>query len=546
MRIESIPQLWANPLVADYLQLNRPVHSLFSYHPLQKESFIQRAAKRNVAKDQELRSSLVEVLRSFHDPELLHPAVEENLARLNQPDSLVVIGGQQAGLLTGPLYTLYKAVTIIQLARREEERLQRSVIPVFWIAGEDHDRDEVDHIWVQDHEGKPVKYRYKSDDREKRPVSSLLLPKEELHQWIDQLSQLLPDREYKHEWVEQLKSFADESISWVRFFARVMHHLFGKWGLLLIDSADPRLRRLEAPFFQQLIRQSETIQERVLTAIAQLEEMGYKNPVEVRPGQANLFVEVEGERLPLLRQGGEWMTREKEATFTTEQLLEIAEKNPERLSNNVLTRPLMQEYLFPTLAFVGGPGEIAYWSLLKQGFAEVGLEMPIIYPRVQMTLLHRTAEKRMREFALSWEDLVTSLEKKKADWLNQQHQLDVEGLFAQVKKQIAQSYQPLLRLLDQEIGMDLREMGRKNLQKLNEQVDFFYSYTNRAIQSKFETGLRHWDELSHTCLPEHKPQERVYNVINYWNQYGLSWLDQLIDAPLLTKSEEDKHRWIIL
>ncbi|MBA4494258.1 bacillithiol biosynthesis cysteine-adding enzyme BshC [Paenactinomyces guangxiensis] len=546
MKIDAVSYLGSHPLVDNYHQQTHPVHSLFSYHPMEEGSFARRAKYLDSGQERYDRAQLARILHSYHKPELLHPNVVHNLNRLGQAESIVVIGGQQAGLLGGPLYTLYKAITIIQLARREEERLKRPVIPVFWIAGEDHDRNEVDHVWVQSGDGTPVKHRFSTKDDKKRSISSLLLEEKEFHRWLDELSQILPDRENKKKWLEKLKVLSAGSVSWSRFFARVMHHLFGKWGLLLIDSAYPPLRRLEAPFFQALIEKSEKIHLRVQEATGHLNQLGYPSPVDLKENQGHLFIQQDGERLPLFRDHGQWVTGEGKARFTTNELLLLAGKSPELFSNNVVTRPLMQEYLFPTLAFVGGPGEIAYWALFKHAFQEVGLEMPIVYPRLHLTLINRTVRKRMDEFQLSWSDLFSRLEQKRDEWLKNQHSLDLDALFLPVKQQVMEIYQPLISTLTQKIGMDLNVMGKKNQKKILEQVDFFYAYTKKAIENKYQTRLKHWDEIFNSCTPFHKPQERVYNFVNLWNEYGLEWVDQLLQASLLAKGEETKHRCIIL
>ncbi|SEN08335.1 bacillithiol biosynthesis cysteine-adding enzyme BshC [Lihuaxuella thermophila] len=546
MKIDAVSYPGSNPITHDYLQPAHPIHSFFSYHPMNAESFVQRAKWVDGRKEQYSRARLVEVLRSYHQPELDHPAIQRNLERLSEPDSLVVIGGQQAGLLTGPLYTLYKAVTIIQLAEREQERLNRPVIPVFWIAGEDHDRNEVDHVWIQTSEGVPVKHRFSSGDEKKRPVSSLYIKKEEMERWLDELGRILPDREYKKEWAERLKKWTNEPVTWSRFFARVMHHLFADRGLLMIDSAYPELRRMEAPFFKHLIKINDSIHSRVMETAEELKKLGYPVAVDLKKNQAHLFVQVEDERLSLVRDQGLWRSRDGRESFSDDELLSLAEQEPERLSNNVITRPLMQEYLFPTLAFVGGPGEISYWALLKQAFEEAGFRMPVVYPRLRMTLIDRTAYKRMQEFGLTWSDLFTRFGEKKEEWLADRQPFHLDDLFLPVKEQIIASYQPLIRLLSEEIGMDLYEMGQKNQQKILEQVDYFYNYTKRSIENKYRTELRHWEEISNTCLPLDKLQERVYNLVNYWNEYGLSWLSRLLETPLLTGNEEFEHRCIIL
>lgn len=530
----SVDSPLTNPFMIDYYRSDHFLNLLYEYNPFVEKSYFERVHYIDKRENPLHREKLVEVLRSYHTPELLHPAVDENLKRLSQSGSMVVIGGQQAGLLTGPLYTISKAIALIQMAKKKEKQLQRPVIPVFWIAGEDHDVDEVDHIWVKDGQMKPQKYRFPVEKRGKYPISSLELTPEQLHSWLDQLRFILPDRIYKQEWLDRWKNLITEPISWSRYFARLLHDLFGKWGLLLIDSADPGLRQLEVPMFEKLFNQAERINQQVMKAAKQLEQRGHV-PVEMDERRGNLFIHLDGERCLLYLHNGVWYLKERERSFSLEELLTYLREDPTQFSNNVLTRPLMQEYLFPTLAFVGGPGEVAYWGLLKEAFRVVDLQMPIVYPRPNLTFIDPLVQKRMSQFGLTWLDLFSDLTAEKEKWLQAQSKVDFASLFAGLKKQLADLYQPLVKTLEEEIGMDLPLMAKKNQQRVEEQIDFLERYTDRQLKVKYQTTLRRWDELIDTVSPRGRMQERVYNLLTIWNEHGMSWLDQLLNEEFIDR-----------
>jgi bacillithiol synthase len=430
------------------------------------------------------------------------------------------------------------------LAKREEQRLQRPVIPVFWIAGEDHDVNEVNHIWMLHEKGKLMKHRYPTSHTGKRSVSSILLQRKRVVRWLDELSQVIPDSEYKKEWLQVFKHNVTDSVSWTRYFARIMHHLFGRWGLLLIDSNDPQLRRMESPFFGKLIEREQQVNQHVIHASEQLGNLGYPSPVEIDKRQTNLFIEVEGERHLFYNYGSFWMSKNGVHRFTKQQIKEICQDSPERLSNNVITRPLMQEYLFPTLLFVGGPSEIAYWGLLKQAFREMNLQMPIVYPRTSFTLLDRRTQLRLQQFDLSIHDLFANLEKKKAEWLENQRPEGLDRLFVQVEEQVEAIYHPLIKELNQKIGMDIELIGQKNLQEIKKQIHYLQKEVDKKMLMKYETDLRRWDELIHTVLPRKIPQERVLNLIHFWNLYGMDWLERMIEEVSI--DFENTHVLVIM
>lgn len=546
MEINAIKLPVTNPFIKRYMTDEEWVRSVYEYNPWDERSVKARAAYVEQEWNGADRTELAEVIRAYHAPELLSPAVELNLNRLAKPNSLVVIGGQQAGLMTGPLYTLYKAITLIQLAKREEARLGRPVIPVFWIAGEDHDSEEVNHIYLSDRENSLIKVGWTGTLTNKVPLSLQEIRPETMSEWLDSLSQRLGDSEYKKEWQETLRALVTEPITWTRYFARIMHRLFGREGLLLIDSADHGLRRLETPFFSTLIKRSKQIQHHAQQANERLLADGLPEPVHFQEMQGNLFLIEEGERQALFCIGEEWVTKSGQTRLSEAELLNIANEAPERLSNNVITRPLMQEYLFPTLYFVGGPGEIAYWSLLKEAFAQAELKMPIVLPRLQLTVLDRRVQKRMAEFDLSETDVLTDLSAKREAWLASQTSFPLAERFAKVKRAIEREYESLVVELAREIGGNLREIGAKNQAKIIEQVEYYHQFAERTVRNKHRVELRHWEELAVAVTPGGKPQERVINFLSLWNDWGLDWFHGLLEAPLLTADEPGVHYCVYL
>ncbi|MGA8943206.1 MAG: bacillithiol biosynthesis cysteine-adding enzyme BshC [Thermoactinomyces sp.] len=531
MRLQEIALSQKSGLLDMYLHDRDFVQSFYEYDPWQEESVQKRARYLEQTGRIIDRAYVVKALRAFHQPELMHPEVVRNLNRLGEDGSMVVIGGQQAGLLGGPLYTFYKAITIIRLARQAEEQLGKPVIPVFWIAGEDHDIDEVDHIWVQTGGGEPCKHRLLVQDQRKLPVSERIIDKSVYNRWLDELAQIVPDSEYKQSWLTQCKTWGDTSLSWTRLFARVLHHFFGKYGLLLVDSNDENLRRIEIPFFDKLIRNSERIARKTEQAACRLQKWDLDVPVDLKKNQGNLFILADDERQHLFHENDDWVTKDGKHGWSVQELLHLVSKEPARFSNNVITRPLMQEALFPVLFFTGGPGEIAYWSLLKEAFLEVNLQMPIIVPRMRVTVIGSRQEKPIHEFSLNWRELDSSLREKKKVWLNLQKPPDLTQAFLEAEKRISAAHRQLVDYLDREIGMNMMEVGEKNRAKIQAQIDYYYQFAWKSLEDRHRASLRKWDQLINFVQPNDKPQERVYNMVWLWNEHGMEWIDFLINQP---------------
>lgn len=537
MDIKETTPFHTNEWIKQYRRNASDVHSFYAYSPLTEDVFVQRAQEiDSQTRVHASREKLAQVISSFHESMQPHSKIKRNITRFRDGNSLVVIGGHQACLLTGPLYTIYKAITVIQLARREEKRLGRPVIPVFWIAGEDHDWDEVNHVWIQGVAQKPSKLRFPSTCTRKQ-ISEVICNPQEMHSWLDDLIRLLPDSIYKKEWVTILKEFTSTSITWTCFFAKVMMHLFGKYGLLLVDAADPNIRKLEEPFWRVLLTQNEEIQSLIREKSSQMIELGYPAPIPDKEHFAHLFLCNKGNRYPLYFDGVKWTASGIDGAWHTSDMLSLINTYPERLSNNVMTRPLMQEFLFPTLAFVGGPAEVQYWGILKDIFTVCGLlEMPILYPRLQMTLLSPCIQKRMHGLGVTLTDVTTRFDEVKGEWLQKQHNTNVESLFLEAKKEIESTHQRLLQQIDKELEINLLASGQLNKNKLIEHLVYLQKHIEHKIESKYQVGIRQWDEVLQTIYPDNKPQERIYNIINYWNLYGLEWLDELVNTPLLTEN----------
>lgn len=532
MKFETYQGKSIQPLAEKYSCDFSAVEALFEHDPWEETAWDERLAwlekRESFCAD---RESLVHALRQFNLTVGNSPEALKAIEDLRDARTAVVMGGQQAGLFTGPLLVIYKAITIIRKAKEASEKLGIRVVPVFWIAGEDHDFDEVNHIFYLSNELKVEKMKLPHPTGMRTSVNHVPIDRNLWAEMLGQLSQSLPDSEFKPGLVEKIRQINERSATLVDSFAQLLAWLFGSHGLVLANSDDAELRRVETKMFRRLIAENERLNEVLLDGRRSVEKLGFVPQTEVNEEQANLFVYAGGERIALHRRGEGFSDKKGRAHFSRDELLQIAEEHPERLSNNVLSRPLMQEYLFPVLATVLGPSEIAYWGLLKQAFHRFGMRMPLIVPRMEFTLFEGTVQKQMDKFALSSHDVFEHLQQKKKDWLRAQDTLDLPGRFADAKRQFADLYRPLLETVSG-IHPGMGKLGETNMQKIVEQIEFLEHRALDAFQSRFDSALRQWERIRLSLLPLGKPQERVYNVLAYLNKYGDGWIRELLEAPL--------------
>jgi bacillithiol biosynthesis cysteine-adding enzyme BshC len=532
MRLEAYQWRQTNPLTEAYLRDLPEVGGFFDYDPRNEAEIIERMNW--VDHTDALRADrgrLSKMLESYNRLIGNDPAAIHAVRSLSDPGTLVVVGGQQAGLFTGPLYVIYKAITIIRRARYLSGKLGRTVVPVFWIAGEDHDFDEVNHAFVMNPQLSIEKIMMQPENISRTAVSRIPIEPQLWESAISRLDESLMDTEFKGEILDKIRSISQESSTLVEFFSRMMAWLFGSYGLVLMDSDHPDIRGMESPIFERLLNDHQSINDALWSAKSKVEAAGYAPQAEVKDGAVNLFIHHCGERILLIKSGEGYTDRKGDASYTLEQLMETARHHPESLSNNVFTRPLMQEYLFPSLETVLGPGEIAYWALLRNAFHALGFRMPIIVPRLQFTLIEGTVQKQMRKFALTPDDVLYHFDSRKQEWLKEQDKLDLEQRFSQVREGFLSMYEPIIEAVAA-INPGLEKLGRTNSEKILEQITFLESRSKDALASQYESALRQWDRIHTTILPLEKPQERVYNVVGYLNKYGRVWLDELIHAEM--------------
>ncbi len=534
MRIDPIQLKNKSRLINDYENHEQKIMDYFDYSPINDyEKRVTDLEKRDFK-----RAQLTELLYTVNKQWDAPSSTFANIDRLKDKDSVVVIGGQQAGLMTGPLYSVNKIISIIQFAKKQEALLDIPVIPVFWIAGEDHDYDEINHVFFIGNE-KLEKHSLGQQVNEKQSISHIKIDRNYADQWVNELFTQLTETTYTKNLYTIVKSCLDQSTTYVDFFARLVFQLFQEEGLVLIDSASTELRRLESEYFVNLIEKQSEISKGVYHSFQRLSQSGYSISLDVELNDGHLFVYDNDERILLERnEAGEWVGKQNEIQLTTRELLDIAKETPELLSNNVVSRPIMQEFVFPTLAFIGGLGEISYWSVLKSAFHSLGIKMPPVLPRLSFTFIDQNTEKRLKKFAIDESSAVNDgVDKYKINWLAAQNNPPLHQISEQLKQVIDDAHQPL-RTIAAEIRTDLGQLANKNLEYLFRDIDFLQERIDKALEEKYEIELAIFNKINLMLFPNGGLQERVWNPLLLINEHGIDFLKKLTNASC---SFEEDH-----
>lgn len=542
MRLESIMVPALNKFASLYIEQAEPVKEFFHYDLTKEDVYLERYNEvigRNFD-----RESLTTCIKQYMERYTLSDKVMESLNKLNRHDSVVVIGGQQAGLLTGPLYTIHKIISIIQLAKQQEEKLAVPVVPVFWIAGEDHDFLEINHVYTKSNE-KMKKHTYVFSTEEKTMISHMEYDKNHMKKWMESVVKDFGEKEYTKSMLEFLHTAIESNHTYTEFFTDLVNHLFKNYGLLLIDSANEGLRQLEKDYFIQMVDKHAEITRLVDDQQQIIQQFGFKRTIEMAEHAANLFYTHENERLLLEYDINEdtFVSKGNEVRFIKDELLDLINRHPERFSNNVVTRPIMQELLFPTLAFIAGPGEIAYWGELKQAFELFEINMPIITPRLNITLVDAASERDMEQLHLSLEQILKNqLADLKQQFIEEQLDNGFSTLIDQIAAQLEKQYEEIFASI-QSIDQGLMPLTRKNLAFHKNQLEFLERKVEKSILNKHEVKLNKYQGLESFLYPEGSFQERMWNLFYFINRYGFGFVD---DLTQLNYSFDGKHQIVKL
>ena len=529
-----------NKFAVDYQHKPEISNQYFHYHPYEDDEI----RLTDIQKRTYNRNALSKVLEQMNKEWDAPVETLEQIERLKDPTSTVVIGGQQAGLLTGPLYTMNKIITVIRLAKEKETDLKQPVLPVFWIAGEDHDFDEINHVFSIKNKNL-YKHPINQYETTGKSVSDVNIDKAAAKRWLQQLLNDVPETIYSATWYEETIRCLHKSHSYTDFFARLIFQLFPDSGVILVDAHNRALRELESSNFSLLIKHQPEITDHVYHTLQIMQQHGYPAPLDSDTNNANIFYhDDDGSRILLERSGNQWIGKNEEVMKSTEEMYDMANNAPWRLSTNVVTRPIMQELLFPSLAFVAGDGEISYWGALKSAFETVGIKMPPVVPRLSFTFITERISKLLYKRALKAENVIrTGTAEAKQRWLLTQKSVPLDMLFDETKDSMAKIHNPLTQYAAS-ISPDLENEAEKNFAYIEQQLDYLKKRMIKKMESNHDLQLGHFRELETMLRPNGMLQERVWNPFLLINQYGYQFIKELLENNQLSFEQNHYMIWL--
>ncbi|NNM06609.1 MAG: bacillithiol biosynthesis cysteine-adding enzyme BshC [Gemmatimonadetes bacterium] len=520
------------PLVQDYLRGESHICRFYG------GSFRDPAAYRKKAEEVDQRFHWDARNRAISMIQASTESARERIERFADDGGFFVTTGQQPGLFSGPLYSLYKALTAIRLARELESLLDRPVLALFWVASEDHDWDEADHTHLLDLNNELQTLRVPNQAGPPgRPLHRI--PVETgLSDTVEAFLGALPETDFSPNFFDLVRDSYPEGATLAQGFHGVLLELLKDLPIAFVDSAHPELKRSSFPVLFREMEEAEEHEVLLARVASHLEIEGYHVQVPVLEGGVNVFLEGDEGRDRLYRAGNGFRQNRAGTEFTLDEVRAIAEQDPTLLSPNVLLRPIVESTLFPTLSYVAGPGELSYFGQLKELFQAHGLEMPIIHPRHSATLLEGKIDKVLTKFHRTPESLARPHHELAEEIALEEVPPEVRRALGEIRGAVGKGSGALSKAV-QAIDSTLKGPVTNARNTAFAAFDEAERKILQALKRENEIALEQLGKAQRHLFPFGKPQERSINAFYYLCRYGpelVSALAEEFDVALGTHS----------
>jgi len=531
----EIPQ--TTKLFASFLDDFSTVNQFYAHAP--DEAGVRSAAK-EVHLDAGMRRAVVDILREQNKQLGSDAATEKNIERL-AAGAVGIVSGQQVGLFSGPAYSIYKALDAIHWA----DKLTKSgidAVPIFWMATEDHDLVEVNQVFFGAREETARIALPLSDDAAGGSVGRISLGQMAAAA-VEHAVELLEGPGLSAI-AEALRASYRDGETFGSAFGKFLARLLKGRGLILLDPLDARLHELARPVYRKAVEESQALIGDLAARDKILDKLGFHAQVKVTQQSTLLFLDVNGKRQPLRRRNGGFVAGDLK--LTVRELLAKVDNAPHELTPSVLLRPVLQDSLLPTAAYIGGPAEVAYMAQAQVVYRRVLGRMPAILPRASFTLIEPTVARALKKYALDFRDALhgRQIVRRKMELnslprgLAAKFSRDDKGL-----KRILGSYRAPLGRMDKSLPAALDTVERKILY----QFEKLRGKAGRA--ENFRTGVldRHEREILSALFPHHGLQERTLCLLPFLARQGTELLDRLSGEMSAEMNEPcSGHRVVML
>ena len=478
------------PIFIDFIQQKEHLAPYYHRFPT-VEAFQEQIAEK--AKHSIDRKQLVSVLKEqYKSIDLIDELTYLQIESLEDEKTFTLTTGHQLNIFTGPLYFHYKIITVINACKKLKQAYpDYNFVPVYWMASEDHDLDEIQSF---KHEGRKLKWDTDQKGAVGRMKTDGLL---EIANKVDPQGKIFQQAYGKN------ALLSDAVRSYV-------HQLYRKEGLIVVDADNARLKKSFAPVIKDDLLHH-TANQLVEEQSAKLDRMDYKS--QTYPREINFFYLVEGSRNRIVKEGNSYQVLDTDLKFSEADLLNELDSHPDRFSPNVILRPLYQEQILPNLAYTGGPAEVAYWMQLKSVFEHYDTPFPILLPRSFALIVPNRIQHKLKKLKIADQEIFIERETLKK---NITKKISGQKLHLTEEKQSLNQLLSEVKQYAEEIDYSLSEMTSAETQKMINSLDKIEKKMLATEKRKHDDKMRQIDEIKDYLFPGNGLQERKDNFIGFY------------------------------
>lgn len=497
-------------LFTDYTQAAGKVKPFYGFHIDQAaySSFFSQNSFQDLN-----RGVLVQALeRQAKLVENTHPATWNHISLLKDKTTFTVTTGHQLCLFTGPLYFIYKIISTINLAKTLSEQFPgKSIVPVYWMASEDHDFEEINHVHVF---GKKVSW----NSTQKGSVGEFST--EGIAETLNELKVILGESDNAKAIAELFEKAYTKHANLADATRFLVNELFGEYGLVILDGNDKELKSLFKEEFKK-----DVFEQASFSAVNQsIEELKKHYSIQVNPREINVFYKEKQVRERLEKSGEDYKAVNTATVFTKEELSRLIDTEPDKMSPNVVLRPLYQQKILPNVAYVGGPGEIAYWLEYKRLFGVYGITLPILMPRHFVMLIDKGTGNKLQKLNISIPDSFKEGEELVKQFIKTEYD---NSILEEARKKLSVVYASLTDTVSA-IDKTLTGTVEAEKQKAINGIAAVEQKMNRALKQKSENDVNQIWAIKGKLFPNNIPQERYDNLSMYYSKYGKEFIKELM------------------
>ena len=478
------------------------------------------------------RKTLVDILRRQNSGWGAGPETIANIEKLNDDTSVIVATGQQACLFGGPYMVILKALGAILRAREIEEQFNIPAVPLFWIAADDHDFEEISFVHLFDSQRKLARLSIANRaDAPAFPVGALEYD-DSIETAVQQAIDILPDNDFKNEISDMLRRHNGEGASIIDAFAGLMHDLVGSYGLVLFNPYDEQFKKAAAPIMADIIAQQTEMIDALTAREKLLLESGYHIQAVKADTAAHMFFN-NPTRTAIHAVKDHF--RAGESLFSEEELITAIEKRPLAFSPDVLTRLIIQSSMFPVAAFIGGPAEIAYFAQMRPLFELFDLPAPQLCARPSATIIEATHQKAIEQFDLTYKAYTVGIADTYSALMEESFPKHMGDELA-VRREMIQAEYDRMASAVVEFDTTLKDVATKTGEKIDYQIAELGKKVFAAHKKQNKIIKEKLDRLHESVYPDRSPAERVVSIVHFLSRYGQPVIEFLYQHISLEQS----------